>query len=145
MLKKRLWIVYLIIALTFTMMPIFGTVVTVSAADIASGDCDTCHWVIDAKGKMTVSPINGDSGELDSPFPGLAEPDIFNSYVEDVTSIVFEGHINATDCTSLFRDFKNVKSIDFSKLVASCRRPAILNAVIINITVKITYIFDIFQ
>ena len=62
--KRRFWIVYVVVGLAIAMMPLTGHVDTVSAADIASGESGTCEWVIDEYGNFTVSPINGDRGEL---------------------------------------------------------------------------------
>ena len=108
--KRRFWIVYVVVGLAIAMMPLTGHVDTVSAADIASGESGTCEWVIDEYGNFTVSPINGDRGEL-----GQSASQNWYKYSSRVKTVSFEGHINAKDCRGLC-SFPNAEVIDLTNL-----------------------------
>ena len=71
MIKRQLWIVYLVVALVFTMMPFTGQVEMVSAANIASGTSGTCEWVIDGDGNLTVEIIMAVEEEFDLEIPDV--------------------------------------------------------------------------
>ena len=111
MIKRQLWIVYLVVALVFTMMPFTGQVEMVSAANIASGTSGTCEWVIDGDGNLTVSPIDGDEGQL-----GNDLNQQWSSYAAQVKTVSFEGKISTKNCAALFRSFTNVMDINLSNL-----------------------------
>ena len=111
MIKRQLWIVYLVVALVFTMMPFTGQVEMVSAANIASGTSGTCEWVIDKDGNLTVSPIDGDEGQL-----GNDLNQQWSSYAAQVKTVSFEGKISTKNCAALFRSFTNVMDINLSNL-----------------------------
>lgn len=110
MIRRRFWIVYVVVGLAIAMMPFMGHVDTVSAADIASGESGTCEWVIDEYGNFTVSPINGDRGEL-----GQSASQNWYKYSSRVKTVSFEGHINAKDCRGLC-SFPNAEVIDLTNL-----------------------------
>ena len=108
--KRRFWIVYVVVGLAIAMMPLAGHVDTVLAANIASGESGTCEWVIDGDGNFTVSPIEGERGELEK---GASQN--WYKYSSRVKTVSFEGHINAKDCRGLC-SFPNAEVIDLTNL-----------------------------
>ena len=64
MVKRTITITTILLILTMAV----GLIVMLNkpsfGADIASGTCGTCSWVIDSEGVLTISPTDGVSGTL---------------------------------------------------------------------------------
>lgn len=91
--------------------------------DVASGTSGTCSWVIDANGKLTVAPLEGDSGILDE--PACDTTDVFlyffpwYDYREHVKSAEFKSAVTAKSCRGLFRDCAQLSTVDLTGLDTS--------------------------
>ena len=113
-------------------------------ANIASGTNGTCNWVIDANGKLTISPQSGSSGILRARNYLKYLSDCcwdWHDYVDKITSATFSGEITIggayseytnyyggtdeitiTDDIIMSRMFfgcKNLESVDFGNLIAN--------------------------
>lgn len=103
--------------------------VNVIVSNTTEGVCGTCKWVIDPNGKLTISPANGSSGELEEwGYVGeesSAPP--WALYQQFVTSIKIDSGVKAKTCGALFGNafdsytpfYEGVSSIDLSGLDTS--------------------------
>ena len=85
--------------------------------------CGTCMWGIDGDGKLTIKPIDGESGELaEWGDDGVApwEDGHFYQQRAGVSEIVVEGHVLApVNAHGMFFGFPSVETIDLSGLDTS--------------------------
>ena len=79
---------------------VFGWTVT-ARAEIASGTCGTCNWVIDDEGTLTISPADGTSGTLDSISSNQSWP-WFSNRTSIKKVIVEEGVAASADAVGMF-------------------------------------------
>ena len=76
-------------------------------------ECGSCEWMIDANGKLTVRPANGNSeGNLSSIQP-------WDDYLTEIKTIVIEKKITTSSCYWMFASCTNVTTIDLSGLDTS--------------------------
>ena len=90
-------------------------------ADIASGTCGSCSWVIDDDGVLTISPMDGVSGTLRSETRGnnlaASESWPWYSYRANVVKVVvMPGVRAASGMNHIFNDLINCISMDLSNL-----------------------------
>ena len=89
-------------------------------ADIASGTCGTCSWVISDDGTLTISPTDGVSGTLASYMNGNTENGPFHSWSSSIKKVVVEpGVSTGTGCVHLFYSLSNCTEMDLSNLDTS--------------------------
>ena len=83
-------------------------------AEIASGTIETCSWVIDDEGNLTVSPTNGVFGTISSNDGGSP----WKNYKNDIKTIMFDPgvQITGTGGEYLFRELSSVTTIDLSNV-----------------------------
>lgn len=82
-------------------------------ADIASGTCGTCQWVIDDSGKLTI-----ESGTLES-YSNTRLPAWYN-YADNITSVVVNSGVSTSSgCNNLFSGLRNCTSMSLSNLNTS--------------------------
>lgn len=86
-------------------------------SEMARGVSGTCAWVIDAKGHMTVAPLDGISGELDD-WENSAERPWYH-YMRKITGVTFEGRVRAKTCLAMFYGCYYLTDIDLSGLDTS--------------------------
>ena len=88
---------------------------------IASGECGTCVWTIDASGHLLVAPKEGGVGELAEWAEVFGGEDSvpWGAYDKDVVSASFAGTVKAPTCKGMFRHFESLESLDLSGLDTS--------------------------
>ena len=93
---------------------VFGWTVT-AKAEIASGTCGTCNWVIDDEGTLTISPADGVSGTLDSLSFDNNWP--WHSKRVDVKKVVIEDGVKAqSSIGGMFKNMVNCSEFHVSGL-----------------------------
>lgn len=115
MIRRRFWIVYVVVGLAIAMMPFMGHVDTVSAADIASGYSGDCKWVIDSSGTLTVSPNEGLYGEIS----GHSAQQQWYPYADKIKRVQFTGYVNSSNCSWMFSHFSNVEEINLTNFTTN--------------------------
>lgn len=90
--------------------------------DIASGTSESCTWVIDSQGVLTISPTNGTRGTLgtftNEGYTTIKPP--WNAYGDSVTKVVVNSGVFANNRSSfLFADLKNCLTMDITNLNTS--------------------------
>lgn len=86
-------------------------------ANIASGECGGCKWVIDDKGNLVISPITGNTGTLAmwGESWGTQYGDLpWYNYSEKVRTVSFKGTVVAETCQQMFSGHRNLVSVDFT-------------------------------
>lgn len=96
---------------------------------IASGEIGTCAWAIDANGKLTIAPMQGDSGSIDFYNPTSSDPDTISStdgrppwypHAAEITAAEVESTVSITGETcKMFESCVNLTSVDVSGLELS--------------------------
>ena len=121
MVKRTITVTTILLILTMAV----GLIVMLNkpsfGADIASGTCGTCSWVIDSEGVLTISPTDGVSGTL-------AEFN-YSSYKHDWNTSTFQNKIKklvvengvktGQGCYSMFGYLINCTEIDLSGIDTS--------------------------
>lgn len=96
---------------------VFGWTVT-ARAEIASGTCGTCNWVIDDEGTLTISPADGTSGKLDSCYSYSNWP--WYRKRSQVKKVVIEEGVAANSkAVGMFYEMSNCKVFETNNLNTS--------------------------
>ncbi len=92
---------------------------TMSAQDdiIADGVCGTCTWSLDNTGKLTIKPLSGNKGELDSWTHDEGAP--WSGYRDSIKSVVVEKTVKAKTCYAMFSMCDSLTTVDVSRLDTS--------------------------
>ena len=87
----------------------------------AYGSSGTCYWTIDNDGELRIYPIDGESGVLAHNYDIAYYGEGFDWYLnrEDITSVVVEDGVAATDLRAMLFDCPNLESVDLSGLDTS--------------------------
>ena len=112
---RNLATAFLALILAIACVPVFA--VQAQAADIASGESNTCSWSIDATGTLTIAPTRGTSGLLEDydrdDAPWLAHRDA-------IKSVVIKPGVRANGgLVGIFSRCTNLTSVDLSGLDGS--------------------------
>lgn len=87
--------------------------------DIASGDCGTCVWTIDANGKLTIAPEDGKSGRLPE-FYYSTDNIPWYPHRADIKAVTVSSGVRAGEyCIGLFRGCSKLIAADLSGLNVS--------------------------
>lgn len=79
-----------------------------------------CKWMVDEKGLLTISPLNGSSGSFGTRYGFRDQYCPWSSFKNQITSVVFQGNIAIKECMDdMFRDYKQLLSIDFGSIDTS--------------------------
>ena len=116
---KKLLSLLMTLMIGIGIFTLVGGVNTVKAAedDIASGTTGTCTWVIDKDGALTVYPINGEEGQMESSTSGSGP---WYNYRDKIKKVVFEpGVKTGAGCYKLFYYLTECTEIDLKNLDTS--------------------------
>lgn len=78
----------------------------------ASGTCGTCAWVINSSGKLTIAPLEGDSGTLEK----WSSTPPWTPYRTQITSVDIEKSIVAPTCSDMFSGCTALTDVDLEGL-----------------------------
>lgn len=87
------------------------------ADDIASGISGTCYWRIDSAGHMTIGPLDGLEGTLDTWANANQRP--WHQKKSSIESVSFEGTVHAQTCLAMFYNCYYLSEIDLTGLDTS--------------------------
>lgn len=81
---------------------------------------ETCKWMVDEKGLLTIKPLNGSSGSFGTRDGFRDQYCPWSAFKDQITSVVFQGHIAIKECMDdMFRDYKQLRYIDFGSIDTS--------------------------
>lgn len=125
MVKRTITITTILLILTM----VVGLIIVLNKSsyateDIASGVNGTCSWIIDSNGILSISPIEGDRGDLSYTGVSYLDDDLdlewapWYSYRNNITKVVVNSTINTPGktCGGLFYNLKNCTEMDLSGL-----------------------------
>ncbi len=97
---------------------------TSTDCDPMSGTCGTCKWDIDDAGKLTIAPLNGETGELANWITDVSRDEYKDYYPpwfgnsDKIKSVDIVGNVVAKTCRNMFAS-SSFESIDLSNFDTS--------------------------
>ena len=124
MVKRTITIttILLILSIAISLIIVLNKSSFAADGDIASGTSGTCSWVIDSEGILTISPIDGVSGEIESVYTNkyVGPWAIRQDRSEKIKKVVINEGVYASEiCDNLFGDLVNCVEMDLVNLDTS--------------------------